>query len=114
MGNPKEKWSAHKFTKNVYDIWVPTHFKRICSVIDKLLPNLDFKFSHNPSYSFPSRLSYALQFSNLRQQIVMSLTLSHNKLSTLPWYSALITEKLNMAPVGIYLVNDKLGIGKLQ
>ena len=25
----KEKWSAYKFTKNVYDVWMPTHLKRI-------------------------------------------------------------------------------------
>lgn len=37
----KEKWTAYKFTKNVYDIWMPTHLKRICSVIDKL--PLEFK-----------------------------------------------------------------------
>jgi hypothetical protein len=32
----KEKWTSYKFTKNVYDIWMPTHLKRICSVIDEL------------------------------------------------------------------------------
>jgi hypothetical protein len=30
------KWTAYKFTKNVYDIWMPAHFKRICSAIDEL------------------------------------------------------------------------------
>jgi hypothetical protein len=29
----REKWTAYKFTKNIYDVWMPTHFKRICSVI---------------------------------------------------------------------------------
>jgi hypothetical protein len=33
-----EKWSAYKFTKNVYDIWMPTHLDRIRSAIDELLP----------------------------------------------------------------------------
>ncbi|KAK0858002.1 hypothetical protein LTR87_017820 [Friedmanniomyces endolithicus] len=28
----KERWTAYKFTKNVYDVWMPTHFARICSV----------------------------------------------------------------------------------
>ncbi len=41
----KEKWAAYKFTKNIYDIWMPTHLKRICSVIDKLPPDLDFEVS---------------------------------------------------------------------
>jgi hypothetical protein len=30
----KEKWTAYKFTKNVYDVWMLAHFKRICSIID--------------------------------------------------------------------------------
>jgi hypothetical protein len=41
----KEKWTAYKFTKNVYDIWMPTHLKRICSVIDDLPPDLNFEVS---------------------------------------------------------------------
>jgi hypothetical protein len=40
----KEKWSAYKFTKNVYDIWMLTYFKRICSVINELLFDINFKF----------------------------------------------------------------------
>ncbi|PQE03663.1 phosphatidylserine decarboxylase protein [Rutstroemia sp. NJR-2017a BBW] len=39
----KEEWTAYKFTKNVYDIWMPTHLKRICSVIDDLPLDLDFE-----------------------------------------------------------------------
>jgi hypothetical protein len=38
----KEKWTAYRFTKNVYDIWMPAHFKRICSAIDKIPQDLDF------------------------------------------------------------------------
>ncbi|KAF4628751.1 hypothetical protein G7Y89_g9402 [Cudoniella acicularis] len=41
----KDKWTSYKFTKNVYDIWMPTHLKRICSVIDKLLSDLNFEVS---------------------------------------------------------------------
>ncbi|RDL39116.1 uncharacterized protein BP5553_03456 [Venustampulla echinocandica] len=37
----KDKWTSYRFTKNVYDIWMPTHLKKICSVIDTLLPDLD-------------------------------------------------------------------------
>ena len=39
----KDKWTAYKFTKNVYDVWMPTHLKRICSAIDQLPPSLDFQ-----------------------------------------------------------------------
>ncbi|KAI1108277.1 hypothetical protein F5Y14DRAFT_457181 [Nemania sp. NC0429] len=38
----KEKWAAYQFTKNVYDTWMPDHFKRICSAIDQLPSKLDF------------------------------------------------------------------------
>ena len=41
-----EKWIAYTFTKNVYDIWMPTHLKRIRSVIDDLPPEQDFDLSH--------------------------------------------------------------------
>ncbi|PQE25020.1 reverse transcriptase protein [Rutstroemia sp. NJR-2017a WRK4] len=41
----KEKWIVYKFTKNVYDIWMLTYLKRICSVIDDLPPDLDFEVS---------------------------------------------------------------------
>ncbi|OJD18200.1 hypothetical protein AJ78_01758 [Emergomyces pasteurianus Ep9510] len=43
----KEKWTAYKFTRNVYDIWMPTHFKRICSAIDQIPPNVDFDVSQS-------------------------------------------------------------------
>jgi hypothetical protein len=45
----KEKWTAYKFIKNVYDTWMPTHFKRICSVIDKLPSNINFEVLELPS-----------------------------------------------------------------
>jgi hypothetical protein len=41
----RDKWTSYKFTKNVYDIWMPTHLKRICLVIDDLPPDLDFEVS---------------------------------------------------------------------
>ncbi|KAL7958825.1 hypothetical protein V8C34DRAFT_137929 [Trichoderma compactum] len=44
----KEKWSTYKFTKNVYDVWMPTHLKRICSAIDQLPSSLDFQVSDEP------------------------------------------------------------------
>lgn len=44
----KEKWSTYKFTKNVYDVWMPTHLKRICSAVDQLPSSLDFQVSDQP------------------------------------------------------------------
>jgi hypothetical protein len=63
----KEKWTAYKFTKNVYEIWMPTHFKRICSVIDKLPPDLDFEVSEQ-SEPGGSGLSQGLESHHLSDQ----------------------------------------------
>lgn len=38
----RDKWTAYKFTKNVYDIWMSTHLKRICSAIDMVPSDLNF------------------------------------------------------------------------
>lgn len=48
----KDKWTAYKFSKNVYDVWMPTHLKRLCSVIDQLPPNLNFKVSQGSELQF--------------------------------------------------------------
>lgn len=38
----RDRWTAYRFTKNVYDIWVPMHLERICSAIDQIkLPELN-------------------------------------------------------------------------
>ena len=47
-----DKWTAYKFTKNVYDVWMPTHLKRICSVIDQLPPDLNFEVSQGSELQF--------------------------------------------------------------
>ena len=39
----KEKQMAYKFVKNIYDIQMSTHLKRIYLIIDKLLLDLDFE-----------------------------------------------------------------------
>lgn len=40
-----QRWKAYTFVRNVYDLWLPEHFQRICSVIDKLPAGLNFEFS---------------------------------------------------------------------
>jgi hypothetical protein len=32
----KDKWTAYKFTRNIYVVFVPIHLKRVYSVVDKL------------------------------------------------------------------------------
>ncbi|KAL7920350.1 hypothetical protein ACQKWADRAFT_328787 [Trichoderma austrokoningii] len=39
------RWMAYEIVRNVYDLWLPTHFKRICSVIDALPADLSFEVS---------------------------------------------------------------------
>ena len=63
----KEKWTTYKFTKNVYDIWMPTHFKRICSVIDQLPANINSSVSELQS-SEASKRSQFLDDQSLLQQ----------------------------------------------
>ncbi|KAB5549410.1 hypothetical protein GE09DRAFT_927697, partial [Coniochaeta sp. 2T2.1] len=38
----RDKWTAYRFTKNVYDIWMRDHFEKICAAVDELPSNLDF------------------------------------------------------------------------
>ncbi|TVY60828.1 hypothetical protein LSUE1_G009732 [Lachnellula suecica] len=35
-GEGDQRWKAYKFVKNVYDLWLPKHFERLCTVIDML------------------------------------------------------------------------------
>lgn len=60
----KEKWTAYKFTKNVYRTWMPKHLARIRSIIDGLPFDIDFKIS---SFS-ASGLSQKLEVGHLSQQ----------------------------------------------
>ena len=41
----KEKWTAYKFTKNIYNVWMPTYFKKLYSAINVILPDINFKLS---------------------------------------------------------------------
>ena len=43
----KEKWTAYKFTKNLYDIWMPKYLKKICSAIDKIPSGINFEVSQS-------------------------------------------------------------------
>lgn len=49
----KDKWTAYRFTRNVYDIWMPMHFQRICSAIDQLPSELNFDVPSQPETELP-------------------------------------------------------------
>ena len=36
---PEDRWRAYRFTRNVYDIFAPIHFERVCSVLNSLPEN---------------------------------------------------------------------------
>lgn len=54
----KEKWTAYRFTKNIYDIWMPEHFKKICSAIDQLPTEMELNV---PALSESTGLSQDLE-----------------------------------------------------
>ncbi|KAL8698607.1 MAG: hypothetical protein Q9201_006476 [Fulgogasparrea decipioides] len=47
----KERWTAYRFTKNVYDTWMPKLHKLICSAIDDLPAGINFDLSQSASFS---------------------------------------------------------------
>ena len=49
----KEKWTAFKFVRNAYNVWMPMHLNRICSAIDQLPSGLDFGLSQQFELQFP-------------------------------------------------------------
>lgn len=63
----KDRWTTYKFTKNVYDNWVPDHFKRICSAIDDI-PEVDYNVSQSElQFSNQTGLSQGLESHHLSQ-----------------------------------------------
>ncbi|EJT79603.1 hypothetical protein GGTG_04687 [Gaeumannomyces tritici R3-111a-1] len=66
----KDKWTAYRFTKNVYDVWMPAHFKRVCSAIDQLPSELDFEGSlmQSDAGSVSEPVEQDVQSSNAEQQ----------------------------------------------
>ncbi|EQK97829.1 hypothetical protein OCS_06458 [Ophiocordyceps sinensis CO18] len=80
----RDKWTAYRFVKNVYHVWMPAHFRRICSAIDQLPADLDFDvaspshpeagLSHDPSSHHVSQSDADSQPSNVGQQRATSGT----------------------------------------
>ena len=66
----REKWTAYKFTKNLYEVWMPKHLKRICSVIDQLPADVSFELSESSELQFQETgLSQGLQDYALSQPL---------------------------------------------
>ncbi|EOA81597.1 uncharacterized protein SETTUDRAFT_174275 [Exserohilum turcica Et28A] len=62
------RWTAYTFVQNMYDLWLPEHFSRICSVIDMLPSDLDFKVSEQFELQ-PLLPEMASSLSELSQQL---------------------------------------------
>lgn len=71
--NGKEKWTAYTFVRNIYDLWLPKHFERICDIINMLPADLNFDVSeqHPESVSSRSGLSQRLQNYDLDDEQVV-------------------------------------------
>ncbi|KAG9228305.1 hypothetical protein BJ875DRAFT_527621 [Amylocarpus encephaloides] len=63
----KEKWTAYQFTKNIYDLWMLTHLKRICSVIEELPSHINFEVSERSELT-ESGLSQSLESHHISRQ----------------------------------------------
>ncbi|KAL5432966.1 hypothetical protein PMIN06_011834 [Paraphaeosphaeria minitans] len=50
-----KRWTAYNFVRNVYDLWVPNHFKRICSAINMLPASLNFEVSDHSKTQSPDQ-----------------------------------------------------------
>lgn len=66
-----EKWIAYTFVKNVYDIWMPTYFKRICSAIEDISAEQELENDHvsAPHASETTGLSQQLEDQSLVEAI---------------------------------------------
>ena len=58
----KDKWTTYKFTKNVYEIWMPKHFKRICSAIDAFPSGVSFDLSQQSELNFSEQSGLSQDF----------------------------------------------------
>ncbi|EKG13857.1 hypothetical protein MPH_08989 [Macrophomina phaseolina MS6] len=65
----KEKWTAYKFTKSIYEQWVPIHLARISSAIDQIPLDPDFSVGHSsePLFSDHTGLSQVIETHRLSQ-----------------------------------------------
>jgi len=60
--NGKEKWTAYTFVRNIYGLWLPKHFERICDIIDMLPADLNFDVSEQGPESASSRSGSSQRF----------------------------------------------------
>ncbi|KAL9027219.1 MAG: hypothetical protein Q9196_004232 [Gyalolechia fulgens] len=81
----KDKWTAYRFTKSIYRTWMPSHFARLCSVIDALPADLNFELSEQSELQFPEQtgLSQGLAHQNMSTLNAESVSSAHGDESQL-------------------------------
>ncbi|GME64176.1 uncharacterized protein LTHEOB_12971 [Neofusicoccum parvum] len=70
----KERWTSYKFVKNIYEKWVPEHFRRICSAIDEIPLGVDFAASRPSGSQCSERTRLTQEIPIWGLLIVMSLS----------------------------------------
>ena len=94
----KDKWTAYRFTKSVYYTWMPTHFKRLCSVIDEFPADLNFELSQQSELHFS-------------EQTGLSQDLANENLLTLNTESASSVAAAGASRNPRYFVHERFGAG---
>lgn len=56
----KERWTAYRFTKNVYELWAPGHLKKIRSAVDQLPSTVNLDVPSPSEGDGPSQVSEKL------------------------------------------------------
>lgn len=75
--NGRERWTAYRFTKNIYDVWVPIHFEKICSAINQIQPEL-----YNPGTLAETGLSEVLESNQLSHSNVDVTSMRNGRTAT--------------------------------
>ncbi|PNP49477.1 hypothetical protein THARTR1_09799 [Trichoderma harzianum] len=101
----RDKWTTHQFIKNVYDIWMPKHFKRICSAIDQLPSDLNFNV---PALSESTGLSQRLD-SLARSEADLAPTNANNQFHEAGQMNSLATSFSEPAPPAERRRNEEVG-----
>ncbi|KAL6797641.1 hypothetical protein GGI42DRAFT_329376 [Trichoderma sp. SZMC 28013] len=101
----REKWTTYQFIKNVYDNWMPKHFKRISSAIDQLPSDLNFNV---PALSELTGLSQRLE-SLARSEADLAPTNANNQLHEDGQMNSLATSFSEPAPPAKRRRNEEAG-----
>lgn len=77
----KNRWKAYQFTKNIYDVWMPEHLKRIQSAIDQFPDEWDF---NAPKLSYVSSATRKLRAAAERENVQAVAEQGEGVSTTLP------------------------------